>query len=61
MKHKEGSVVSCVSKIKVEEAEMKQGTVWMALNGRYIVLDKEGYLHECLEREVFEVDNEEVS
>ncbi len=54
MKHKEGNVVSCVSKIKVENPEMKNGTVWIALKDRYLILDKEGYIHNCGSHEVFE-------
>lgn len=44
-----------MSKIKVEEPVKKDGTIWLVLQGRYIVLDKDGYLHDCQAHEIYEV------
>lgn len=55
LKFAEGSVVSYMSKIKVEEPVKKDGTIWLVLQGRYIVLDKDGYLHDCQAHEIYEV------
>lgn len=54
MKFKEGDVVNCTSKIKVETPVRKNGTVWMVLQGRYFILDTEGFIHDCPASEVGE-------
>lgn len=57
-KVKEGSVVSCPSKIKVEEVKMVTGTVWFITADKILVLDTQGYIHECAKHEVYPVEEQ---
>lgn len=60
LKFKEGEVVSCMAKVKVEDAPvMKTGTVWMVSGTKYFILDSETYVHGCESHEVFEVQNDQ--
>lgn len=53
MKYNEGSLVSCNSKIKVSEASVRNGTVLWDLGASGVILDALGYLHLCLESEIY--------
>lgn len=53
MKYNEGSLVSCNSKIKVSEASIRNGTVLWDLGANGVILDSLGYLHLCLESEIY--------
>lgn len=56
MKYKEGDTVSCYASVKIEdEKELKTGTIWLLTSSRIIILDTQGYLHNCSHNEVFDV------
>lgn len=52
---KEGDIVNCVSKIKVRDEEIKNGTVWFISEEHIHVVDNEGYIHSCRGHEVYEI------
>lgn len=53
MKYNEGSLVSCNSKVKIEEASVRNGTVVWDLGASGVVMDALGYLHLCTESEIY--------
>lgn len=53
MKYNEGSLVSCNSKIKIEEAHIRNGTIIKVLESQYMILDALGYLHVVSESETY--------
>lgn len=55
MKFREGDVVSCSSKIKVEEVSIRTGTICWIIGNNVFVLDIEGYIHNCAPHEIYEV------
>ncbi len=55
MKFKEGQVVNCKCKIKVEDDEQNYpGTIWLISASKIVVLDPDGYLHCCDYGQVYE-------
>lgn len=47
--------MNCVSKIKVRDEEIKNGTVWFISEEHIHVVDNEGYIHSCRGHEVYEI------